>query len=285
MRLHTVLFLAILSPLLATNAMAGKKKKNKAPAAPMVGWNQIEGQAGACYHPPQFDEMTSGTKRLAWQDARNELMGQWQGQRGDGISFNGTSVINVETALLATAARIESVSQDNLKHCLSAMASGSTAAWESWFDDLYGQLTLGECPWPKFNSADLVTNYLNLNLEWQNGVKVCKGDKVRINISDFDYYRLEAKGPWMQADGSGAPASPNAPCQMPECTQGMVVYRFRGQSGMQTIGPIGFTTIFEALEHGTLDLMINDDELADNLYKVEGGLEHHAIIEYTPVRD
>ena len=30
---------------------------------------------------------------------------------------------------------------------------------------------------------------------------------------------------------------------------------------------------------------VNDDDLPDNLYKVEGGLEHHAIIEYTPAKD
>ena len=284
MKLRPLMFLVILCPLMATHAFAGKKKK-KEPPAPLAGWNQVEGQTGACYHPPSFEEMGSGSKRIAWQDTRNEIMGQWQGERGDGVQFDNVSVVNMETALLAEADRIDAVSKENLKHCLVAMSSGSTAAWSAWFDDLYGKLTEGECPWPKFNSAALVTNYLNLNLEWQNAVNLCKGDRVRIKVSDFDFYRLHPKGQWMQVDGSGEPASANAPCTLPECTEGMVVYRFRGESMMKTVGPIGFLTVFEALEHGTLDLMINDDDLADNLYKVEGGLEHHAIIEYTPAKD
>lgn len=273
--------LSLVALVWSSPAIAGKKKKKKnEPAAPVVGWHQAEGDMGACYHPPNFEEMGVGSRRMAWMTTRDELMSQWQGNRGDGVLFDDVSVINLETALLAKPERIEQVAKDNLAYCKDAMSGKGTSEWSTWIVGLNGKLTEGECAWPNF--AVTMYNYLSINNEWQNPAKICKGDAIKISISSIDYYRLAPKGPWINGAGSSDAPSGNVPCKEPACTQGMVVFRFRGESGAETVGPVGLQTTFVAPEHGTIDVMINDDTLSDNVYKVERGLEHHASIDYSP---
>ena len=59
--------------------------------------------------------------------------------------------------------------------------------------------------------------------------------------------------------------------------------RFTSESGVQQILPVGESREFLVPEHGRVDVMINDDSMSDNLWKVEHGVEHHTGIEYKPV--
>ena len=184
--------LSLVALVWSSPAIAGKKKKKKnEPAAPVVGWHQAEGDMGACYHPPNFEEMGVGSRRMAWMTTRDELMSQWQGNRGDGVLFDDVSVINLETALLAKPERIEQVAKDNLAYCKDAMSGKGTSEWSTWIVGLNGKLTEGECAWPNF--AVTMYNYLSINNEWQNPAKICKGDAIKISISSIDYYRLAPK--------------------------------------------------------------------------------------------
>lgn len=258
---------------------AGKKAKNAGPPAPPTGWHQEAGWAGSCYFPPDFGKMGEGDRRIAWQGARDALISQWQGQRNDGVKFNERAVESVETTLLGQADKIQVVVGENLRLCQEAMASGSTIAWSNWFDALNDQLTAGECPWPKF--AVTLYDYLNLNNDWQIPANVCKGDKVVIKASAQDYFRLDPGGPWVNLEGSGEPGN-GLPCSASGCLKGMLVLRFTGQSGFTQVYPVGIESTFVAPEDGRIHVMVNDDNLSDNVYKVENRLEHHASIDYSP---
>jgi hypothetical protein len=261
-------------------AHAGKKGKKKkgAEVEPIFGWHQEEGWTGSCYFPADFGAMGAGDKRMEWQKTRDSLMNQWQGGRGDGVSFDSKAVTNVETALLSKADRIEEVAAKNLELCTDAMASGSTIAWGNWFTALYGQLTAGECPWPSF--ANTQYNYLDINNDWQNPANLCKGDKVKVKASKIDYFRLESGGDWINASGTGAPAETGYPCTEPGCEVGALIVKFKGESGIEFILPVGLEGFVTAPEHGSITIMINDNNLSDNVWKVERGLEHHTAIDY-----
>ena len=260
-------------------AHAGKKKKKGQEEEPIFGWHQEEGWTGSCFYPSDFAAMGAGDKRMAWQKTREALMSQWQGGRSDGVNFDEKAVINVETALLSKPERIEEVSQKNLELCKDAMANGSTIAWGNWLKALTGELTAGECPWPSFSNTQY--NYLDINNDWQNQANLCKGDKVRVKASKIDYYRIDEGGDWINAGGTGAPAETGYPCTEPGCEIGALILRFKGESGMEIIQPVGLDNTFLAPEHGSITVMINDNNLSDNVWKVEKGLEHHTAIDYS----
>lgn len=261
-------------------AEAGKKKKKKNEPPP-VGWQTQEGWLGQCYYPPDFEAMGSGDRRMAWQSTRNELASQWQGGKGDGIAFSDKVLVNLETALLAKPERIEQVARDNLKYCIDAMSGKGASAWESWINALPAQLTAGECPNPPMDYT--LFDYLNIGVEWQVPVYVCKDDRVRITASSNDYYKITDDGPWINAAGdTSQPASGSLPCNIEGCFKGQLVMRFTGESGVQTVKPVGTTMDFLAPEHGKIEVMINDDTWFDNTFKVESGIEHHTSIEYAP---
>ena len=274
---HVMLALLVVSP-----AHAGKKgKKNKGPVEPITGWHQEEGWKGSCFYPADFGSMGAGDKRMAWQMTREALMSQWGGGRSDGVSFDSKAITNVETALLAKAERIEEVSKKNLELCTEAMATGSTIAWGNWFKALYGQLTAGECPWPNF--ANTQYNYLDINNDWQNPANLCKGDKVKVKASKIDYYRIDEGGDWINASGTGTPAETGYPCTEANCEVGALIVKFKGESGVEFIQHVGLESVVTAPEHGSITVMINDNNLSDNVWKVEKGLEHHTSIDYARV--
>jgi len=127
-------------------------------------------------------------------------------------------------------------------------------------------------------------DYLSINHDWQIPVQVCAGDRFTVHGTPADYYQIERGGVFINVlgDPSGTDVS-GLPCNVEGCLRGMLIMRFTGESGVQQVLPVGDTREFLAPEHGRVDVMINDDSMSDNLYKVERGVEHHTGIEYKPV--
>ena len=283
MRKSTVSFIAtavVAALLLPAAAEAGKKKKKKDDTPTEPGWHQQEGWMGECYLPPTWADMTSSQKRLAWQLARDEIIKQWKGDRGDGISFNERAIESAETAMLGQPDRIEAVSVKNYELCTDAMSGKGGDAWGAWVMGLNANLTEGECPSPKMSYK--LYDYLSINDEWHIPVSVCEGDKVVVHATDGDYFQLSEGGEWINVAGSSEPGAGDMPCTLEGCNRGTLLLRFTALNGIEKVIPIGLDYTFRAPEHGKLEVMINDDSLSDNKWKIEGGLEHHTGIEYRP---
>jgi hypothetical protein len=280
MRKHLTLCPVLVLTLAAAGpAFAGKKKKGEE-AAPVVGWQPVG--SGQCWHPPDFATMPEGSKRMAWQETRDAIVAQWRGDRGDGVDFDDARVEAAETVLLAQADRIEQVSKDNLVRCKAAMAGEGNAAWEAWVSGLPRQLTVGECPTPPMDYT--LYDYLSINNDWQIPVQVCKGDRLTVHGTPADYYQLTKGGAFVNITGDASDANVSGlPCNVEGCVRGMLIMRFTSESGVQQILPVGDTREFLVPEHGRIDVMINDDSMSDNIYKVDRGVEHHTGIEYKPV--
>lgn len=255
------------------------------------GWYKPEadpktgaGWAGQCFFPKNFANLGPGDRKVARQAALEAMVEQWSGKRNDGVSFDETVVENVETVLLGRPEAIESVAQQNAEHCETYMAGGAqdSGAWSSWLSSLPGKLTEGECNHPL---VDTIFNYISVNSTWQNPASVCPGDEVEVTASAIDYYKISPSGPWINA--AGDPNLPTVgksefPCNIEGCLQGMVVLRFRSDDGFTEVVPVGLKTIWKAPGSGKIDVMINDDNLSDNKFKIESGLEHHTSITYEP---
>jgi len=277
----TRLAFGVLVPLLLIGGPASAKKP-KPSAAPVVGWHREGGWTADCWYPPDFSKLPEGNKRMAWQETRDAIVGQWRGERNDGISLTSSHVDGLETVLLAKADRIEAVAKDNLEQCKAAVApGGSSSAWESWLVKEAQGLTEGECPYPPLDYTAF--NYLSINNEWQNALPVCKGNKIIIHGTDADYYQIEPGGAFINVAGDPKGKVTEAmPCNIEGCVRGALIMRFTSDSGVSQVIPIGLSAEFLVPEHGHIDVMINDDNLADNKYKIEKGMEHHTGIEVKP---
>lgn len=267
--------------LAAPSAEAGKKKSKD--SGPIVGWHKEESWTAECWYPPDFSAMPDGPKRVAWNETRDAIVGQWRGERNDGVKLNDQHAENLETAILGKPERIEVVAKENLEQCKAAVGvGGSNGAWEKWVIEIAGRLTEGECPYAPMDYT--LFNYLSVNNDWQIPVNVCKGDHIVVHGTDGDYYQLQKGGPWMNVSGdTSQPATAALPCNIEGCFRGQLVMRFTSDSHVQQIIPIGISTEFLVPEHGKIEVMINDDTLEDNKFKVEQGLEHHTGIEIKPV--
>ncbi len=262
-------------------AEAGKKKKKGDEGPTEPGWHQQEGWMGACYLPPDWASMSSSQKRVEWQTVRDGIIAQWKGGRGDGISFDERAIESAETAMLAKPERIEQVAQENYDLCVKAMSGKGGGDWGNWVMKLNGNLTEGECPSP--NMAFKLYDYLSINDEWHIPVNVCKGDRVVVHATDGDYFQLTDGGPWFNALGNPSePGSGDMPCTVEGCNRGTLIMRFTALNGIVQVLPVGLERTFTAPDHGRIEVMINDDSLSDNKWKIEGGLEHHTGIEYYP---
>lgn len=280
MKRATLLALALATIFPAADALA-KKVKKPSSAAPVVGWHREEGWAGDCWFPPDFATMPEGSKRMAWQESRDAIVGQWRGERSDGVSLNGQRVEKLETIMLSKPDRIEAVVLENLEQCKTARASGDMSAWEAWLGAISNRLTEGECPFPPLDYT--AYNYLNVNTDWQNPLNVCRGDKFTVHGTEVDYYQLSPKGPWINVAGdTSQPAPSGLPCSIEGCYRGQLIMRFTSVTGVSQVVPVGVTLEFLAPEHGKIEIMINDDSFEDNKFKTERGVEHHTGIEVKP---
>jgi hypothetical protein len=279
--------LTVLTPLLLAGllqvapAFAKKPKEPKEPAGPTAaGWYRAPGWTADCYYPDDFASMSEGPRRMAWNLARDAIVGQWRGQRNDGIKFGDQAATDLETVMMAKADRVTVVVQENWEQCKAAMSGGGAAAWEAWVPAIAGRLTEGECPYPPLDYTAF--NYLNINSSWQNPLYVCKGDKIIVHATDADYFQLTAGGPWINAGGDpNQKATGDLPCTT-ECLRGQLVMKYTSDNHDVLVSGIGLAAEFRAPNHGKIELMINDDSLSDNKYKVENRIEHHTGIEIKP---
>jgi hypothetical protein len=257
-------------------------KKPKGPSGPVVGWHQEAGWTGACWYPQDFSVLAEGPKRVAWQETRDAILAQWRGERGDGVTLREQAVTDLETVMLSKTERVETVARENLEQCKTAMSSGGdTTAWEKWLIEIAGRLTQGECPYAPLDYTAF--NYLNINMAWQNRLPVCRGDKIVVHGTEGDYYQIQAGGPFINVAGDPAQkATSTLPCNIEGCLKGQLVMKFTSDSHVSQVIPVGIGVEFLAPEHGQIEVMINDDDLTDNKFKVEKGLEHHTGIEVKP---
>jgi len=245
---------------------------------PIEGWHKEAAWSGSCYFPKDYKD----SDRAAGSATRDAMMMQWKGERDDGISFSESKIEGVETVLLGKPDAVKSVARQNLQFCQKYMASGDKAAWEKWFKGLKTVLTTGDCAWPPLRYQQ--HDYLDLGKGWQFEGRVCKGDRVRIEVSSLDKYRLSDDGPWMTGAGdeSQRAVGDKYPCNLETCYVGMVVYRFRDLDGVETIGPVGLETDFLAPADGYLELRVNeDDSFFDNVWRKRGSLIDQSSISYT----
>ncbi|MCB9699359.1 MAG: hypothetical protein H6738_21435 [Alphaproteobacteria bacterium] len=274
--------LLLLSAVLASSAWAGKDKKPKGPTGPTApGWFREASWAGDCWFPPDFSAMAEGPRRVAWNETREAMMSQWRGDRNDGVSFPNQAITDLETAMLAKPERVAVVAKENWDQCKAAMGGGGTTAWQAWVPDIAGRLTEGECPFPPLDYTAF--NYLSVNSKWQNRLPVCRGDRIVLHATDADYYQIKPNGPWINAAGDTSErASGDLPCTSEGCYPGQLIMQFTSEKHQTMVVPVGLELVWLAPDHGRIEVMINDDDLSDNKYKVEGRLEHHTGIEVKP---
>ena len=275
------LIAAALAPAILV-AGCGKKK---APKTEIVGWHTEEEWKGECYYPPNWEEMGPGDRKLARTRAMNEMIKQWRGKHDDVVKFDDEHVMDFETVLLGQPEFIEEVVAENVAFCRKVMTGmEGTERWSAWIKTRPAELTEGQCRYAPLDYT--LYDYLDIGSEWQIPANVCAGNKVRVTASAQDYYRITEGGEWMNAEGlQGEPAiGDEYPCNYEGCAPGMVILRFTGDSGVQTIHPIGTSEVFTAPEHGTIEVQINDSTWYDNKFKIEGTIEHHTGITYEPAK-
>jgi len=273
--MRTLMSLASGTALLLT---AGCGKKAPEATGPIEGWHQEAGWSGSCYYPKDY----KSSDRMAGSEAREAIMSQWKGERDDGISFSASKLEALETVFLGKPDAVKSVAIQNLEFCQNYMKTGDKAAWQKWFSGLKSVLTTGDCKWPPLRYQQ--HDYLDLGKGWQFEGRVCKGDRVRIEVSSLDKYRLSDDGPWMTGAGdtSQRAVGEGYPCNLETCFHGMVVYKFTDLDGVETVGPVGIETVFNAPSDGTLELRVNEpgDSFFDNVWRKKGSLIDHSSIAY-----
>ncbi len=279
MRLVGILVALLLILPFGAEAKRRKKKKNKDESAgPRIGWVAVGEAGGQCYFPPDFDDpdLNKFDRRQKRAEALNEILGQWSGNRNDGVSFDPGMVESVRTVLLGTPERIEGFAQRNAEQCEKAMTGGGVAAWETWAEGARGRLTEGDCPTPPMEYTAF--DYLQINNNWQIPISVCKNDRVIIKGTKRDQYRLTKDGPWMNVAGTDGPTE-GLPCSIEGCKRGMLIMKFRPAEGPEVILPVGEQTEFTAPNHGEITVMVNDDQLSDNEWRMRGRVQDHTSIE------
>lgn len=258
----------------------GPSAEELAAAAPKVGWEKQEGWLSECWFPPDFESLGIADKRMERNNSLDAMMEQWRGDRGDGVEFDPVAIENVETVLLGRPEKIETVAAENLGFCQQAMAGRGMGGWEEWLVQLPRKLTEGECRRPL---DDTMFWYLELENGWQFNQSICDDDVVTITASSNDYYKVSADGPWINADGDRSqPTAGDYPCNVEGCFLGQLVMRFRGDSGVEIVKPVGVELRFDPPEHGSIEIMVNDKDLYDNEWKVERGVQHRTQITYAP---
>jgi hypothetical protein len=267
--------------LLLLALSTAEAKKPKTPPPPPVEWHREEGWKGDCWYPPDFEKMQEGDRKLARQRTLEQMKAQWLGQRDDDVKFDDIIVDNVETALLGRPTNIEALSRTNLDQCTAYMKGGSIDVWASWFSTMPRKLTEGECLLPLTYS---LFDYLDIGRSWQRPIGFCKGDRVRISATVKDRYRIAANGEWINVEGDQSQKAIGAeyPCNIEGCYVGMLIGRFVTDNGVETIFPIGASTVYTAPENGTFSYTINVTTFYDNKWFKSATIEDRAAITVEP---
>lgn len=273
---------ALLVLVPAISVAKPKGKKPEAPPPPPVGWYQEAGFPAQCFNPAAFASLGNGDRRLARQDTLSAMVSQWKGEKGTALGFDERMIEGIETELLGWPEKIEWVAAENHEQCRKVQAGGSKEAWAAWFQSLPTRLSAGECVRPLDYT---LFDYLDIGTTWQRSAPICADDKVLVKASAIDQYRISDKGPWINVTGDQTFRPPaGSPCTLENCWPGQLILRFKGLSGMELILPVGTELVFDAPEHGTIEITINDTTYFDNVYKNEKGILHHTSIEYSPAK-
>lgn len=262
--------------------MACGNKKPTEPVAPIEGWHAEEGWSGECFYPPNWSELGDGSRRDARAKVMTQMLDQWGQNRDDGLGLDEDKVMEIETVLLGKPEFIENVSAINLQKCIATRNGSDIGDWRGYVRGLRSNLTAGDCKSPplRYNLFD----YLDIGTGFQIPAGVCKDDHIRVQASANDYYRIVEGGPWINADGD--PAVPTVgtdlPCNVEGCLAGQLIVQYTTDAGVTQVFPAGLDWTFRVPEHGEIKVTINDTTYFDNVYKIEGSLEHHTSIEYGP---
>jgi hypothetical protein len=267
--------------LLLTLSTAEAKKPKAPPPPPVNAWGLEEGAKGQCFFPADFEKLGDGDRKLARQSALEAMTAQWRGSRDDGVQMEESVVEDIETTLLGRPALIEDVSRKNLEQCKAFMHGGPIEAWKGWLVPLSGKLNAGECLSPL---VDTMFDYLEITRPFFRSVTVCKGDRVHIRATIKDRYRISDTGEWMTVEGNPAEKAIGAdyPCNIEGCMVGMLVGRFTGDDGVETIFPIGADHIFAVPSNGKLSWSINDTTWYDNKYFQSATIEDRVAVTVEP---
>ena len=93
--------------LLAFMLACGPKEEK--PKPPPVGWHQEETWSHSCFHPKKFEELLPLDRQAERELALDEMVKQWKGEKGDGISIEEKWVTEVEDTILAEMEKVEKV--------------------------------------------------------------------------------------------------------------------------------------------------------------------------------
>ena len=61
----------------------------------ILGWHAEEEWSGQCYHPKDFATLGRGDLYEAREQTMAAMMGQWRGERNDGIQFDADDALGV----------------------------------------------------------------------------------------------------------------------------------------------------------------------------------------------
>lgn len=284
--------------ILLTLSLAEAKRPKAPPPLPANAWGREEGMKADCFYPADYEKLADGERRLARQTAIEAMTQQWRGARpdakarkaggaddlsmiDDGVLMEESVVEGLETTMLGRPELIEQVSRANLEQCKTYMKGGSLDSWKGWLVPVASKLTAGDCTSPLI---DTMFDYLEITRPWYRSITICKGDRVHINATLKDRYRVTDKGEWITVEGVPGEKAIGAdyPCNIEGCMVGMLVGRFTGDDGVETTFPIGADYTLTASSNGQLSWTINDTTWYDNKYFKSAAFEDRVALTVEP---
>ena len=267
--------------LLLTLSIAEAKKPKAPPAPADNAWGQEADMKGQCLYPADYEKLPDGERKQARQAALEAMTLQWRGSREDGVQFEERVVEGLEITLLGRPELVEQVSRSNLDQCKAFMKGGTMEAWQGWLLPLASKLMAGECASPLI---DTMFDYLEITRAWFRSVTVCQGDRVHVNATLKDRYRISDSGEWITVEGVPGERAIGAdyPCNIEGCMVGMLVGKFTGDDGVETLFPIGANHTFTASGNGQLSWSVNDTTWYDNKYFKTAAFEDRVALTIEP---
>lgn len=284
--------------LLLSLSIAEAKKPKAPPPPPVNAWGKEEGMKAECFYPADYERLADGDRRLARQAAVEAMTQQWRGARpdakarkaggaddqsmvDDGVQMEESVVEGLETTLLGRPELIEEVSRANLEQCKAYMKGGTLDSWKGWLIPMSSKLLAGECTSPLI---DTMFDYLEITRPWYRSLTICKGDRVHVNATLKDRYRITDKGEWITVEGVPGEKAIGAdyPCNIEGCMVGMLVGRFVSDDGVEITFPIGADYTFTAANNGKLSWTVNDSTWYDNKYFKSAAFEDRVALTIEP---